>query len=1362
MASFVGQGLLRILCVSYLVQCVVATPAQKLVTLDDSFCAYDGMRVASCFRSGNETQRELIRLGGWRTVERNHPCGHAARLKLSQLLKSFTPFVVSVQLAGDNDDSEGEEVALMSSELEAIASQMIQSGFAGYDVSRSAVRSSLSSTRKLAHLDATVREEVRANLRTRADGCYVHTSSFDDSDEWTTTKEEYSASASGGQKRASFGNSSSRLSFSVADTLPTGFVVEEVSRSYIYRPVDFLFLPTGQTIIAQNDGRVVRLDEDGRSASTLFMDLRAIANDYHDHGLMSIAIRQDYDVNPYVYFFIVYDHSLAPEDYQLPRTSRAMRVEIGSGGTQELVDTREIIVGSESGFGCEVAELTNPEADCIAVDNKSHVGGGLGFDFEGNLYITTGDGTIAWIVDDVLRSQQLSSLNGKVLKVSTEDSTLGYGLASNPYYDGDPTHRQAKVFATGARNPLHIHPSLYSSDRFYMADTQWETMEEVSIGRKGSNFGWPCFEGILPTGYWDDSDECGGFGTSKVHTEPAAYWYHVNGGNSAAITGERVQIASFPPRYRDVLTYSDQARKILGFMRLDENDSVVEHLNEWWNVDVSAVQVRAGPDGAALYYNDVRRQGRLFRVTYEADLSPVQIAELDPAENSVVSSQDLRVVGTFSKSMEPDTVNESSVYLTVSASGSLVASSVVFDFGSRSFEIIPEEDLPPGQTFMVHIKGGGEGVLDLDHNVLQSDMTFAFSTLGEADDVPPVVIKVVPDDGSEGEFDPSARVKVRFNEGMDPLSISASSVNVQPAILVDDTLVPLGDSLELSFVGYFASTREIRFEAPLAYSALYLVTVVGGTPGINTDVSGNPLSADRTFGFRTMENPANIAANILVPELGTEAAVGERVYFSGSAYLIDGGDIIDDSAFIWQVNILHCTYDVPLQCHSHAAFEFVGVSSGSFIAPTHDGRFYYEIYLVVSHAGESLELTRAVETRKVSYTLDSEPQGVDVVLSGHKVTTPFTLPVVIGSEVQLFAPEDVQIGNGVYNFQRWMHGGSRVQTLVGSNTDEALIAIFKADVEETGDDRVEIMSRSTAIPLSGSIDVDVEYEATQLRDIVIRLYDNFAKVVLETRRFAVEAAATKGTFSFVGRADRVEGREYQLRVDLRLAGGNYSSRLDKDSFYAVGAVAAVVAFEDPPEFIAESGPIFTKAKYFGTETGAQISFMLVHQLTGGLIAEARAELSEDQGAVIVGPLNYDGLQPSGERFELVLELLSAGSGSEAVLASAIEEVTVGAFESVRVLSTSSTLPSEGPLNVMVWWSATTSRDVRVMLRNVNTKQNVDAVRKVVETGQGAHVFTFDYSGLSADFSYQVRADLRPNGGKAVDRIYRDEIDLVVA
>ncbi|KAJ8902619.1 hypothetical protein NDN08_005939 [Rhodosorus marinus] len=1362
MANFVGQGLLCILCVTYLMQYVVATPAHKLVTLDDSFCAYDGMRVTSCFRAGNETQRDLIRLSGWRTVERNHPCGHAARLKLSQLLKRFTPFVATVQLTGDNDASEGEEVALISPELEIIASAMIQSGLAGYDFPRSAVRSSLLSERKLAQLDASVREEVRANLRTRADGCYVHVSSFDDSDEWTTIKEEYSVSASEGLKRTRIRNTSSRLSFSVIDNLPTGFMVEEVSRSYIYRPVDFLFLPTGHTIIAQNDGRVVRLDEDGRSVSTLFMDLRAIANDYHDHGLMSIAIRQDYEVNPYVYFFIVYDHSLAPEDYQLPRTSRAMRVEIGSGGTQELVDSRETIVGSESGFGCGGAELTDPEADCIAVDNKSHVGGGLGFDFEGNLYIATGDGTIAWIVDEVLRSQQLSTLNGKVLKVSTEDSTLGYGLDSNPYYDGDPTHRQSKVFATGARNPLHVHPSLYSNDRFYMADTQWESMEEVSIGRKGSNFGWPCFEGTLPTGYWDDSDECAGFGTSKVHTEPAAYWYHVNGGNSAAITGERVQIASFPPRYRDVLTYSDQARKILGFMRLDENDNVVEHLNEWWNVGASAVQVRAGPDSAALYYNDVRRQGKLFRVTYEANLSPVQIAELDPAADSAVSSEDLKVVGTFSKSMEPDTVNENSVYLTASASGVLVASTVVFDFGSRSFEIIPDEDLPLGQTFVVHIKGGGEGVLDLDRNVLPSDLTFAFSTLGEADDVPPVVIKVIPDDGSEGEFDPSARVKVRFNEGMDPLSISASSVKVEPAILVDEILVPFEDSLELSFVSYFASTREIRFEAPLAYSGLYLVTVVGGTPGINTDVSGNPLSADHTFSFKTMENPANIAAEILVPELGTEAAVGERVYFRGSAHLIDSGGIIDDGAFNWQVNILHCTYDVPLQCHSHAAFEVVGVSSGSFIAPTHDGRFYYEIYLLVSHSGESLELTRAVETRKVSYTLDSAPQGVDVVLSGHRMTTPATLAVVIGSEVQLFAPEYVQIGNSGYSFQRWTNGGSRVQNFVASNSDETLVAIFEADVEETGVDRVEIMSKSAIIPLSGSIDVGVEYEATQDRDIVMRLYDNFAKVVLETRRFAVHAAATRGTFSFVGRADRFEGREYQLRVDLRLADGAYSSRLDKDLFYARGAVAAVVAFEDPPEFIAESGPIFTTAQYFGGETGAQIAFKLVHQLTGGLIAEARADLSEAEGAVVVGPLDYDGLEPAGELFELVLELWSGGSGSNAVLASTIEEVTVGTFESVRVLSTSSTLPTEGPLNVLVWWSATTSRDVRVILRNLSTKQYVDSVRKVVEAGQGAHVFTFDYSGLRTDFSYQVRADLRPNGAKAVDRVDRDEIDLITA
>src|SRR4030095_6049224 len=95
--------------------------------------------------------------------------------------------------------------------------------------------------------------------------------------------------------------------------------------------------------------------------------------------------------------------------------------------------------------------------------------------------------------------------SGKILRI---DPLNGRGYPDNPFYNGDPTSNQSKVYSLGFPNPFRftVHSS---TGEPYIGDVGWNTWEEINTGR-GKNFGWPCFEGNNTTsaqqpGYANDS-----------------------------------------------------------------------------------------------------------------------------------------------------------------------------------------------------------------------------------------------------------------------------------------------------------------------------------------------------------------------------------------------------------------------------------------------------------------------------------------------------------------------------------------------------------------------------------------------------------------------------------------------------------------------------------------------------------------------------------------------------------------------------------------------------------------------------------------------------------------------------------------
>ena len=160
----------------------------------------------------------------------------------------------------------------------------------------------------------------------------------------------------------------------------------------------------------------------------------------------------------------------------------------------------------------------------------------------GTLYIGAGDGgNSANNTDPNNRAQDPSSALGKILRITPikQSDGSGYGIPTdNPFI-----HRDGwlpEIWALGLRHPQNFCFDTLTGT-MVMTDCGQGQVEEVNIGRKGANYGWPLREGTFATNRLNDAvlyalpadDAVNGF------TYPVAQYDHDEGNLSrlSAITG---------------------------------------------------------------------------------------------------------------------------------------------------------------------------------------------------------------------------------------------------------------------------------------------------------------------------------------------------------------------------------------------------------------------------------------------------------------------------------------------------------------------------------------------------------------------------------------------------------------------------------------------------------------------------------------------------------------------------------------------------------------------------------------------------------------------------------------------------------
>jgi len=413
----------------------------------------------------------------------------------------------------------------------------------------------------------------------------------------------------------------SRFSPALATTfVPSGFSQEVIATGLIF-PTTFAFLPDGRILIAEKEG-VVRIVKNDALLPTPFIDISARVNDYEDRGLLGIAVDPNFTANGYVYLLYTYENDVS--QYSGPKTARLTRV-------TALDDTaapssEEVILGTVVGSSCKNFPAG---ADCLPSDSRTHTVGDMKFATDGSLFVSVGDASLLAVNDDTFRTQDLDSLAGKVLRISTS----GQGLASNPFWNGDPSANRSKVWAYGLRNPFRfaLQPG---SNIPYLGDVGWQTWEEINVVLPGANLGWPCYEGHLRQPGYEPKTICQALYSTETAQAPLLVYPHqvtTQGAGAAVVGGVFYTGSTYPAEYHDAYFYADYAQGWIRYLHVDNNHALIPgSVKDFVAAGADApVALNIGSD-ENLYYVELLT-GQLRRIRYTAgNTLPTAVASANP------------------------------------------------------------------------------------------------------------------------------------------------------------------------------------------------------------------------------------------------------------------------------------------------------------------------------------------------------------------------------------------------------------------------------------------------------------------------------------------------------------------------------------------------------------------------------------------------------------------------------------------------------------------------------------------------------------------------------------------------------------
>lgn len=240
---------------------------------------------------------------------------------------------------------------------------------------------------------------------------------------------------------------------SLQTVVPSGYSFTTISG--LTKPTSLALAPDGRVFVAEQYGKV-RLVEGGRLLPAPVLALRVNAKG--ERGVIGLAVDPNFSTSPWLYVY-----------YTVPG---------GSGTHPHNRLSRFFLVGNVALPATEQVLLDLPP-----LDDEHHNGGSLTFGRDGKLYVGVGEN------DHPERSQSLNTPFGKVLRINPDGSIP----RDNPFYAKTKGINRA-IWAYGLRNPFSTAVDR-KTGAFYINDVGQDSWEEVNVGVRGANYGWPLTEG---------------------------------------------------------------------------------------------------------------------------------------------------------------------------------------------------------------------------------------------------------------------------------------------------------------------------------------------------------------------------------------------------------------------------------------------------------------------------------------------------------------------------------------------------------------------------------------------------------------------------------------------------------------------------------------------------------------------------------------------------------------------------------------------------------------------------------------------------------------------------------------------------
>ncbi|WP_083951975.1 ThuA domain-containing protein [Actinomadura rubrobrunea] len=250
-------------------------------------------------------------------------------------------------------------------------------------------------------------------------------------------------------------------------------------------PMDLAVLPDGRVLMTSRRGEFRLFDQrTGEVTMAATIDVYTGEED----GLQGVELDPNFKENGWVYF------------YYSP-----------AGTTPENVLSRAKLVGDKLDLSTEQKILHVPTQRRLCC----HVGGDIGFDAEGNLYLSTGDNINPWQsngyapiderpgrgdYDDQGHAANTNDLRGKILRIKVNEDG-SYSIPEGNLFPPGTEKTKPEIYTMGERNPFRfdvdkktgwVYMGVVGPDANEDSPTQGpEAFERLNQIRGPENHGWP-------------------------------------------------------------------------------------------------------------------------------------------------------------------------------------------------------------------------------------------------------------------------------------------------------------------------------------------------------------------------------------------------------------------------------------------------------------------------------------------------------------------------------------------------------------------------------------------------------------------------------------------------------------------------------------------------------------------------------------------------------------------------------------------------------------------------------------------------------------------------------------------------------